>query len=94
MKTESFDKFLETIDVDLGRDLDSLNLFEWEVEKRYDGILTQNKKIFSERPDMIGIYNEQILHELNVIMEHFIKTEDYEKCARIQKIQEEYKNII
>ena len=44
--------FINSVDLDLGRDEDSLNLFEWVVEDYYEAQLEEMLEYFSERPDL------------------------------------------
>ena len=74
VENKVFTDFLEMIDVQLGRDEDSLNLFEWTVEGRYETLLAHNKEYFKDRPDLLCIYNEKILYELESLMKYFINT--------------------
>lgn len=91
---EPFTKFLTSVDGELGRDEESIHLFEWVVEERYENAITQGMDYYSERPDLRSIQNEQILHELNTMEKYFVSTEDYEKCASVVKIRSELKQII
>jgi hypothetical protein len=93
-KNETFSKFLTSVDKELGRDQESIHIFEWVVEDRYENKLSENMDYFAERPDLRSIQNEQIIHELNIMENYFITTEDYEKCAAIVKIRSELKQII
>jgi hypothetical protein len=93
-KNEPFAKFLTSIDNEIGRDEESIHLFEWVVEDRYEAKITEGLDFYAERPDLRSIANEQILHELNTMENYFVSTEDYEKCASILKIRSELKSII
>lgn len=92
--TETFSNFLLSVDKELGRDQESIHIFEWIVEDRYEKRLTENQDYFAERPDLRSIQNEQILHELDIMEKYFVSTEDYEKCASIVKIRSEIKSAI
>lgn len=92
--TETFNDFLISIDKDLGRDVDSLHLFEWVVEDRYYSKVEENKDYFSGRPDLLNIHNEQVLYELSEMLEYFISIEEYEKCSRLSKIISDFKSTV
>tara|TARA_B100001094_G_scaffold329885_1_gene393719 strand:+ start:1274 stop:1576 length:303 start_codon:yes stop_codon:yes gene_type:complete len=79
---------------DLGRDEDSLNVFEWILEDHYENLIKKNKELFNQRPDLYHIANEQILFELNRMLEHFVDIEEYEKCAKILNTSKEIEKII
>mgnify|MGYP005639796027 FL=1 len=93
-KYETFNKFLISLDEDLGRDQDSIYLFEWVIEDRYGASLSDNIDYYSDRPDLMGIHNEVVLFELDKMLTHFTSIEEYEKCASIVKIKEEFVSII
>jgi len=93
-KYETFTKFLSSIDLELGRDIESLHLFEWVIEDRYEAKLSEHIDYYSDRPDLMGIHNEQVMFELDRMLIHFISIEEYEKCASLTKIIDEYKEII
>jgi beta-glucanase (GH16 family) len=86
--------FLDSIDRELGRDLDSINLFEWVVEDRYDGIINENLDYYSERPDLLHISNERAMFEIDEMLEYFESKEEYEKCGSLLKIKNELKDNI
>ena len=93
-KHETFNKFLISLDEDLGRDQDSIYLFEWVIEDRYGVSLSDNMDYYSDRPDLMGINNEVVLFELDKMLIHFTSIEEYEKCASIVKIKEEFVSTI
>lgn len=80
--------FINSVDVDLGRDPDSLNLFEWVVEDYFEDAFTRNLEYFTERPDLLGVSNESLQIELDAMLQWFLEKEEYEKCARLKTIQE------
>jgi len=82
--------FINSIDGELGRDEDSLNLFEWVVEDHYDSQLSEILSYFSERPDLQHISIESFLIEIKSMLEYFENIEEFEKCARLVKIQNEF----
>lgn len=88
------DKFLKSIDSSLGRDLDSINVFEWMVEDRFYNIITENVEYFSDRPDVLGIHNEDMLHEINIMIDHYVSIEEYERCSSLVKIKKELEESI
>ena len=92
--TNAFDDFLLQIDEDLGRDQDSLYLFEWAVEERYENIITLNTDLFIDRPDLMNVQNEQIVTELDTLLNYFEDIEEYEKCGRLLKIINEFKDVL
>lgn len=91
---ESFNEFLNSIDEDLGRDEESLHLFEWVIEDRYESIISLNSDLFVDRPDILKLQNEQILLELNTMLGYFESIEEYEKCSRLISIIDEFKKIL
>jgi len=91
---ETFDDFLISIDDDLGRDSESLHLFEWVIEDRYESIITLNMDLFIDRPDLMQVQNNQIKLELNTLLNYFESTEEYEKCSRLVKIITEFEEIL
>lgn len=93
-QTDNFDDFLMQIDEDLGRDKDSLYLFEWAVEERYENIITLNTDLFIDRPDLMSIQNEQIVEELDTLLNYFESIEEYEKCGRLLNIMTEFKKVL
>ena len=93
-QSENFDDFLIQIDEDLGRDKDSLYLFEWAIEERYENIITLNMDLFIDRPDLMNIQNDQIVGELDMMLDYFESIEEYEKCGRLLKITNEFKKML
>ena len=91
---EPFTKLLNSIDQDLGRDKESIHIFEWVIEDHYESKIIESMDYFHERPDLRSIQNEQILHELDIMENYFVSKEEYEKCASIVKIRSELKQII
>lgn len=80
---------------DLGRDEDSLNVFEWILEDHYENKIKHNKELLlTHRPDLYHIANEQILFELNRMLDHFVEIEEYEKCAKILNTTKDIEKII
>jgi len=88
-----FTEFLTSVDADMGRDTNSLNLFEWVIEEYYDDKIKENKAYFTERPGLLKLNMEQIFWELDTMLNYFIKKEEYEKCARIKAVEEEFRKI-
>ena len=82
--------FINSVDVDLGRDPDSLNLFEWVVEDYFEDGFNRNLEYFTERPDLLGVSNEGLQIELNAMLQYFLEKEEYDKCARLKTIQESF----
>ena len=80
--------FINSVDVDLGRDPDSLNLFEWVVENYFERGINQNLEYFIERPDLLHVSNENLMCEIEDMMKWFLEKEEYEKCARLKVIKE------
>jgi hypothetical protein len=93
-QTDHFDDFLISIDEELGRDKDSLYLFEWAIEERYERIITLNTDLFIDRPDLMEIQNEQIVEELDTLLSYFESIEEYEKCGRLLNIMTEFKTVL
>lgn len=92
---EPFKVFLASIDNELGRDKESIHLFEWVIEDRYDNKMNSNLDYYTDRPDLLHIDTEDILFELQEMLSYFSSKEEYEKCASLQKLQEMYKkNLI
>lgn len=91
---DTFNDFLVQIDEDLGRDSESLYLFEWAVEERYENIITLNTDLFIDRPDLMSIQNEQIIEELHTLLNYFESIQEYEKCGRLLNIINEFKNVL
>ncbi|MFW9948517.1 MAG: hypothetical protein ACFFKA_00150 [Candidatus Thorarchaeota archaeon] len=92
--TTDFNEFLVSIDEELGRDNDSLHLFEWVIEDRYESILTLNMDLFVDSPELMKEHNEQILTELDTLLNYFEETEEYEKCSRLVNIIKEFKGML
>ena len=90
---EPFSKFLTSVDTELGRDAESIHLFEWVIEDRYETKISDNIDFYADRPDLRSIENEQMIYELNLMENYFVSTEDYEKCASITKIRSELKSV-
>ena len=74
------------LEEETGDDQDSLNLFEWVVEDLYEDKLDAYKDYFKDRPDLLKISNDEVLHELDMMLSYFEENERYEKCARLVKI--------
>lgn len=91
---EPFTKLLTSVDNELGRDKESIHLFEWVLEDHYESKIIESMDYLYERPDLRSIQNEQMLHELNIMEQYFVSKEEYEKCASIVKVRSELKNII
>lgn len=92
--TEPFSKLLTSVDTELGRDEESIHLFEWVIEDHYESKIIESMEYFHERPDLRSIQNEQVLHELNIMEQYFVSKEEFEKCASIVKVRSELKQII
>ena len=86
--------FINSVDLDLGRDEDSLNLFEWVVEDYYEAQLDEMLEYFSERPDLQEIQIDNVKEEIQIMIRYFEEKEEYEKCARILTIKENIYGII
>ena len=86
--------FINSVDLDLGRDEDSLNLFEWVVEDYYEAQLEEMLEYFSERPDLQAIQIDNVKEEIQIMLRYFEEKEEYEKCARILTIKENIYGII
>lgn len=86
--------FINSVDLDLGRDEDSLNLFEWVVEDYYEEQLNEMLQYFSERPDLQEIQIDNVKEEIQIMLHYFEEKEEYEKCARILVIKENIYNLI
>jgi len=86
--------FINSVDLDLGRDEDSLNLFEWVVEDYYEAQLDEMLEYFSERPDLQEIQIDNVKEEIQIMLRYFEEKEEYEKCARILTIKENIYGII
>lgn len=80
--------FINSVDGDLGRDPDSLELFEWVVEDHYEAMMEEMFDYFQDRPDMQAIQAETALLELGAMLKYFEEKEEYEKCSRILRIRE------
>jgi len=93
-QNEPFSKFLTSVDTELGRDTESLHLFEWVVEDRYEAKIIESMDYYAERPDLRSIQNEQIIYELNEMESYFVSKEEYEKCASIVKVRAELIEIL
>lgn len=91
---EPFTKLLTSVDDELGRDQESIHIFEWVIEDHYESKIIEGMDYFHERPDLRSIQNEQMLHELNIMENYFVSKEEFEKCASIVKVRSELKDII
>ena len=91
---ETFEQFLTSVDTEIGRDEESIHLFEWVVEDRYEAIITESLDYFAERPDLRSIQHEQIIYELNIMENYFVSKEEFEKCVCIVKVRSDLKQII
>ena len=95
MNTLTYKTLLKSVSSnDLGRDEDSLNVFEWILEDHYENLIKRNRELFNQRPDLYHIANEEILFDLNRMLEHFVEIEEYEKCAKILNTTKEIEKII
>lgn len=92
--TEPFSKLLTSVDTELGRDEESIHLFEWVIEDHYESKIIESMDYFHERPDLRSIQNEQVLNELNIMEQYFVSKEEFEKCASIVKVRSELKQIL
>jgi hypothetical protein len=93
-KNYLFTEFLTSVDTEIGRDEESIHLFEWVVEDRYEAKIIEGMDYYADRPDLRSIQNEQILYELNTMENYFVSKEEYEKCASIVKVRADLKQII
>jgi hypothetical protein len=84
--------FINSVDRDLGRDPDSLELFQWIVEDHYDAIMEDMLDYFQDRPDMQAIQAETALLELGAMLKYFEEKEEYEKCSKLVEVQKEMKS--
>lgn len=91
---QTFKVFLDSVDQDLGRDPESLYLFEWVVEDRYNKIIETSYEYFMERPDLMALQKEEIEWELNAMLNYFESIEEFEKCSKLLKIKKEIEYII
>jgi hypothetical protein len=91
---QTFKLFLDSVDQDLGRDPESLYLFEWVVEERYNKIIETSYEYFIERPDLMALQKEEIEWELNAMLNYFESIEEFEKCSKLLKIKKEIEYII
>lgn len=91
---KTFNTFLESVDQDLGRDEESLYLFEWVVEERYNNIIGSSMEYYIERPDLMALQKEEIDWELDIMLNYFVSIEEYEKCGRILKIKKDIEYLI
>lgn len=91
---QTFKLFLDSVDQDLGRDPESLYLFEWVVEDRYNKIIETSYEYFMERPDLMALQKEEIEWELNAMLNYFESIEEFEKCSKLLKIKKEIEYII
>lgn len=82
--------FINSVDVDLGRDPDSLNLFEWVVEDYFEESFNRNLEYFTERPDLLEVSNEGLHIEIEAMLQYFLEKEEYEKCARLKTIKDSF----
>lgn len=95
MNTLTYTTLLKSVSSnELGRDEDSLNVFEWILEDHYESLIKKNRELFDKRPDLYHIANEEILFELNGMLDHFVEIEEYEKCAKILNTTKEIEKII
>tara|TARA_B100000287_G_scaffold346286_1_gene333844 strand:- start:224 stop:523 length:300 start_codon:yes stop_codon:yes gene_type:complete len=95
MKIETFNSLLKSVSSDdIGRDENSLYVFEWILEEHYENKVKQHLELFDQRPDLYHIANEQILHELDCMLNHFVEIEEYEKCAKILNTKKDIEKII
>ncbi len=95
MKTATFKSLLKSVSsYDLGRDEESLNVFEWILEDHYEAKVKQHLELFDSRPDLYHIANEQLMYELDKMLNHFVELEEYEKCAKILNTTKEIEKII
>jgi hypothetical protein len=88
IKEEGLLNFIKSVDGDLGRDQESLDLFEWIVEDHFESGIRENREYYLERPDLLYVLNEDVRWRLENMMQWFLEKEEYEKCARLKKIQE------
>lgn len=93
-KSQELDLFLDSIELSLGRDKDSINVFEWMVEERNDKVISDNLIYFPHKQYLIDIQNETAIHEIELMLEYFKDKEEYEKCSRLIKIRENLKSKI
>ena len=93
-KNYLFTEFLTSVDTEIGRDEESIHLFEWVVEDRYEAKIIESMDYYAERPDLRSIQNEQIIYELNEMESYFVSKEEYEKCASIVKVRAELIEIL
>ena len=91
---QTFKLFLDSVDQDLGRDPESLYLFEWVVEERYNKIIETSYEYFIERPDLMALQKEELEWELNAMLNYFESIEEFEKCSKLLKIKKEIEYII
>lgn len=82
------------LEEETGDDADSLNLFEWIIEDLYEDKLDAYQDYFKDRPDLLKISNDEVLHELDMMLSYFEENERYEKCARLVKIMETIKRAM
>lgn len=86
-----FERLYSQLYSELGRDNESLVLFEWALEDAYAAKFDRNKEYFNERPDLLSISNDSLFHELDMMLKRFESDEEYEKCAIVLKVTNELK---
>lgn len=80
--------FIKSIDGDLGRDPDSLNVFEWVVEDHFLEKILESREYWSLNPELVAESDLQIRLDLDRILNWFVELEEYEKCQRIVQVKE------
>jgi len=95
MKTATYRTLLKSVSRnDIGRDEESLNVFEWMLEDHYEAKVKQHLELFRLRPDLYHIANEQLMYEFDKMLNHFVELEEYEKCAKILNTKQDIEKII
>lgn len=86
-----FENLFTQLDQELGRDSESLILFEWALEDAYASKFESNREYLEGRPDLMNIINESLFLELDNLLKRFEELEEYEKCAIVLKVTNELK---
>ena len=83
---------IKDIDVFVGRDPASLDLFTMAIEKEWGTRLLLAKEIYHSEPVYLEREIASELNLLDLVKQRYLASEEFERCGRIQSLQERLKS--
>lgn len=77
---------VKIVDKKLSKSPEDLDFLEYLIDQFLTSSKNSNKELFTERPDLESLYNEEINNKMKELLEFLSDKEEYEKCHRIKNI--------